>query len=60
MTPKKAQKSMAVAPKVEGAERWITMTNALIRSGHGLTLGEKRIVMLAASKLGQHDDLRSW
>ena len=51
MTPNKAQKSMAVPPKVEGAERWITMTNALIRSGHGLTLGEKRIVMLAASKL---------
>ena len=51
MNLSKAQKSMAVAPKVEGAERWITMTNALIRSGHGLTLGEKRIVMLAASKL---------
>jgi plasmid replication initiation protein len=32
-------------------ERWITMTNALTRAGHGLTLAEKRIVMCAVSKL---------
>lgn len=32
-------------------ERWITMTNALTRAGHGLTLAEKRIVMAAVSKL---------
>ena len=32
-------------------ERWITMTNALIRAGHGLTLAEKRLVMAAVSKL---------
>lgn len=32
-------------------ERWITMTNALTRAGHGLTLAEKRLVMIAVSKL---------
>ncbi|KAF1003027.1 MAG: Replication initiation protein [Burkholderia gladioli] len=32
-------------------DRWITMTNALTRAGHGLTLAEKRIVMCAVSKL---------
>jgi plasmid replication initiation protein len=31
--------------------RWITMTNALTRASHGLTLSEKRIVMAAVSKL---------
>lgn len=31
--------------------RWITMTNALTRAGHGLTLAEKRLVMMAVSKL---------
>lgn len=32
-------------------ERWVTMSNALTRAGHGLTLSEKRLVMLAVSKL---------
>ena len=32
-------------------ERWITMSNALTRAGHGLALAEKRLVMLAVSKL---------
>lgn len=32
-------------------ERWVTMNNALTRAGHGLTLGEKRLVMCAISKL---------
>jgi len=32
-------------------ERWVTMSNALIRAGHGLTLAEKRIVATAVSKL---------
>jgi len=31
--------------------RWVTMTNALIRAGHGLTLAEKRIVACGVSKL---------
>lgn len=31
--------------------RWVTMNNALARAGHGLTLAEKRIVVLAISKL---------
>lgn len=32
-------------------ERWVSMTNALVRAGHGLTLSEKRLVACAASKL---------
>lgn len=39
--------------------RWVTMSNALIRAGHGLTLAEKRIVMCAISKLDSRADLRS-
>jgi plasmid replication initiation protein len=31
--------------------RLVTMSNALIRAGHGLTLAEKRIVMIAISRL---------
>lgn len=32
-------------------ERWVTMSNALTRAAHGLTLAEKRIVASAVSKL---------
>lgn len=32
-------------------ERWVAMSNALTRAGHGLTLAEKRIVAAAVSKL---------
>ena len=32
-------------------ERWISMTNALTRAGHGLTLAEKRLVACGVSKL---------
>lgn len=38
-------------------ERWITMTNALTRASHGLTLAEKRIVMCAVSKLDSRKPL---
>lgn len=38
------------APREPG-ERWISMTNALTRAGHGLTLAEKRIIGCAVSKL---------
>lgn len=31
--------------------RWVTMSNALTRAGHGLTLAEKRIVGIAVAKL---------
>ncbi|WP_208454826.1 replication initiation protein [Caballeronia sp. BCC1704] len=37
--------------KAPTGERWVTMANALARAGHGLTLAEKRLVMLAVSKL---------
>ena len=55
------RKQMALAHKVKGydaadlerpaGERWVTMSNALTRAGHGLTLAEKRIVAAAVSKL---------
>lgn len=32
-------------------DRWVTMSNALTRAGHGLTLSEKRIIASAISKL---------
>lgn len=32
-------------------ERWITMSNALVRAGHGLALSEKRLIAIAISKL---------
>lgn len=35
-------------------DRWVTMSNALTRAGHGLTLAEKRIVALAVSKLDSY------
>lgn len=38
--------------------RWVTMANALIRAGHGLTLAEKRIVIVAVSKLDSRKPLR--
>lgn len=53
-------KKSAVAHKVNdylpererpAGDRWITMSNALTRAGHGLSLAEKRIVMNAVSKL---------
>jgi plasmid replication initiation protein len=60
-TPKTASKAVTnyKANDVErpAGERWITMENALIRAGQGLTLGEKRIVMLAASKLDSYRTL---
>lgn len=38
-------------------ERWVTMSNALTRAGHGLTLAEKRIVAAAMSKLDSRNRL---
>ena len=38
-------------------ERWVTMSNALTRAGHGLTLAEKRIVAIAVSKLDSRRQL---
>lgn len=37
-------------PRLPG-ERWVTMTNALTRAGHGLSLSEKRIVCCAVATL---------
>lgn len=43
-----SRKNYAVIPKHDPQ---VTMSNALVRAGHGLTLAEKRIVMLAVSKM---------
>jgi hypothetical protein len=40
-------------------ERWVTMSNALTRAGHGLSLAEKRVVMLAVSKLDSMKIMRA-
>lgn len=45
-------------PDRPSGERWVTMSNALIRAGHGLTLAEKRIVMCAVSKLDSRAALK--
>jgi plasmid replication initiation protein len=36
-------------------EHWVVMSNALTRAGHGLTLSEKRIVVLGISKLDRRN-----
>jgi plasmid replication initiation protein len=35
-------------------DRWVAMKNALTRASHGLTLAEKRLVMLGISKIDSH------
>ncbi len=39
------------SPDRQIGDRWIAMKNALTRAGHGLSLSEKRLVMLALSSL---------
>jgi len=39
-------------------DRWVTMSNALTRAGHGLTLAEKRIIVSAVSKLDSYRPLK--
>ena len=39
-------------------ERWVTMSNALTRAAHGLTLAEKRLIMAAVSKLDSRKSVR--
>lgn len=47
----KAAKYDALTADREPGSRWVVMSNALTRAAHGLTLGEKRIIMVAVSKL---------
>ena len=39
-------------------ERWVTMSNALTRAAHGLTLGEKRVISWAVSTLDSRQVLK--
>lgn len=41
----------ALTAERSAGDRWVTMSNALTRAAHGLTLGEKRIIMAAVAKL---------
>lgn len=51
------ESSKSKTPVIAG-EKWITMHNALVRSGHGLSLSEKRLVMIGASKLDRRKKLQ--
>jgi plasmid replication initiation protein len=48
---RKAERYEPESQERAAGDRWVTMSNALTRAGQGLTLAEKRIVMLAVSKL---------
>ncbi len=62
------REQMALAHKAQGydvadmerpaGERWVTMSNALTRAAHGLTLAEKRIIAVAVSKLDSRRALK--
>lgn len=50
-TTSKVSTAESVALEQASSERMVTMSNALMRAGHGLTLGEKRLVAWAAARL---------
>lgn len=62
--PKQTATSNKVAKYDAGAldrpagDRWVTMSNALIRSGQSLSLSEKRIVAAAISKLDSRTPIK--
>lgn len=47
----------SVVAERDTKENWVTMNNALTRAGHSLTLSEKRLVMMAVSKLDSRSAL---
>ncbi|MCD8459773.1 replication initiation protein (plasmid) [Xylella taiwanensis] len=49
-----AHKAHGYDVELTAGERRVTMSNALTRAGHGLTLAEKRIVATAVSKLDSY------
>lgn len=54
-----AQKSAENGDLIDATgKRWVTMSNALTRAAHGLTLAEKRIIMMAVSTLNPKEVLR--
>jgi plasmid replication initiation protein len=50
-TKKKAEKYDAADLARAPGDRWVNISNALARAGHGLSLAEKRVVFIAISKL---------
>lgn len=54
---KKLSPNETTALELFPEERWVTMTNALTRAGTNLTLGEKRIIAMAASKLDSRQSI---
>ena len=51
VTCRKSDSYMQEDANRPAGERWVSMNNALTRAGHGLSLAEKRVVMIAVSKL---------
>lgn len=51
------QKHSEISPERLAGDRWVSMSNALTRAGHGLTLAEKRLVVMALSKLDSRADV---
>ena len=47
-----------ITTKETGSSKLITMSNALTRAGHGLTLGEKRVIGWAVATLDSRQALR--
>jgi plasmid replication initiation protein len=47
----KSDNYVVSSPERPAGERWINMSNALARAGHGLTLAEKRLIAVCISKL---------
>jgi plasmid replication initiation protein len=61
------REQMALVHKAQGyvadlerpvGDRWVTMSNALTRAGHGLTLGEKRVIVWAIGALDSRRPLK--
>jgi len=52
------EKYDALSLERSSGERWVNMKNALTRAGQGLSLSEKRLVMLAVSKLDSKPKVR--
>jgi len=55
-TSKRGEVYDTTVPRLPG-ERWVTMTNALTRAGHGLSLSEKRLICCAVSTLDSRKPL---
>lgn len=51
MPSKKSNLRLIYSTEQKSGDRWISVSNALTRAGHGLTLAEKRLVAIALAKM---------